>query len=69
LSSPDAAAIKMAKVPHQFREMNACKEWTIAIPNVSSESRPYLPVTLENSDVVFPNTAFALYDVDLYALR
>jgi hypothetical protein len=65
LTSPDAAAIKMAERPHQFREMHACKEWSIAIPNVSSESRPYLPVTLENSDVVFPNTAFALYDADL----
>ena len=68
LSSPDAAAIRMAKTPHQFREMNACEKWTIAIPNVSSESRPYLPVTLENSDVVFPNTAFGLFDVELYCL-
>jgi hypothetical protein len=68
LSSRDAAAVRMAKTPHQFREMNSCKEWTIAIPNVSSESRPYLPVTLENRDVVFPNTAFALYDVELYCL-
>jgi hypothetical protein len=66
--SPDAAAIKMAERPHQFREMHACEKWSIAIPNVSSESRPYLPVTLESSDVVFPNTAFALYDADLYCL-
>ena len=68
LASPDAAAIKMAERPHQFREMHACKKATIAIPNVSSESRPYLPVTLESSDVVFPNTAFALYDTDLACL-
>jgi hypothetical protein len=68
LNSPDVAAIKMAERPHQFREMHACRQWTIAIPNVSSESRPYLPVTLESSDVVFPNTAFALYDVDLACL-
>ena len=65
LASPDAAAVKMAERPHQFREMHACEEWTIAIPNVSSESRPFLPVTLESSDVVFPNTAFALYDTEL----
>ncbi|OAJ70510.1 lactate dehydrogenase [Methylobacillus sp. MM3] len=65
LASPDAGAIKMALTPHQFREMNSCKKWTIAIPNVSSESRPYLPVTLEGNYVVFPNTAFALYDADL----
>ncbi|MGE0153127.1 MAG: class I SAM-dependent DNA methyltransferase [Reyranellaceae bacterium] len=66
LTSPDAAAIRMAERPHQFREMHACKEWSIAIPNVSSESRPYLPVTLENNNVVFPNTAFGLYDAPLW---
>jgi hypothetical protein len=65
LASPDSGAAKMAERPHQFREMHACNNWSIAIPNVSSESRPYLPATLENSDVVFPNTAFALYDVEL----
>ncbi|NKL59742.1 class I SAM-dependent DNA methyltransferase [Rhizobium leguminosarum] len=68
LASPDAAAIKMAERPHQFREMNDCTKWSIAIPNVSSESRPYLPVTLENKDVIFPNTAFALYDGELFCL-
>ncbi|RVD74180.1 MAG: class I SAM-dependent DNA methyltransferase [Mesorhizobium sp.] len=68
LASPDTAAIKMAERPHQFREMHSCKDYSIAIPNVSSESRPYLPVTLESSDVVFPNTAFALYDTELSCL-
>lgn len=68
LASPDAAAIKMAERPHQFREMNDCTKWSIAIPNVSSESRPYLPVTLENRDVVFPNTTFAIYDGELFCL-
>jgi hypothetical protein len=68
LASPDAAAIKMAERPHQFREMNDCTKWSIAIPNVSSESRPYLPVTLENRDVIFPNTAFAIYDGELFCL-
>ncbi len=65
LASPDAAAIKMAERPHQFREMHACKKWSIAIPNVSSESRPYLPVTLESSDVVFPNTALSSFQFPL----
>ncbi|QND12592.1 class I SAM-dependent DNA methyltransferase [Rhizobium leguminosarum bv. trifolii] len=68
LESPDAAAVKMAERPHQFREMNESNKWAIAIPNVSSESRPYLPVTLESHDVIFPNTAFALYDGDLFCL-
>jgi hypothetical protein len=67
-SSPDKMAMKMAENPHQFREMKACINSSIAIPNVSSEGREYIPVTLENQDVVFPNTAFALYDADLYHL-
>jgi len=66
--SPDKMAVKMAENPHQFREMKACKNSSIAIPNVSSEGREYIPVTLENQGVVFPNTAFALYDAELHYL-
>jgi hypothetical protein len=58
----------MASAPHQFREMNICAISSIAIPNVSSEGRPFLPVTLESDSVVFPNTAFALYDAPLFCL-
>ncbi|UDL94087.1 lactate dehydrogenase [Lichenihabitans sp. PAMC28606] len=68
VASPDAAAIRMAERPHQFREMLSSKCWAIAVPNVSSESRPYLVVTFESNDVVFPNTAFALYDAPLHNL-
>ena len=57
IASPDVTAIRMAERHHQFREMHACINWTIAIPIVSSESRAYLPVTLESRDMVFPNTA------------
>ncbi|MBK8454755.1 MAG: DNA methyltransferase [Thiofilum sp.] len=66
LSSPDPMAIKMAETPHQFREMRSCIRHTVAIPVVSSENREYLPVTLENQNVVFSNAAFALYDVALW---
>jgi hypothetical protein len=68
LASPDSMAISMAKRPHQFREMHSANDWSIAVPNVSSINRPYLPVTLENSKVVFPNTAFAIYDGPLYVI-
>ena len=67
-SSPDKMAVKMAENPHQFREMKACINSSIAVPNVSSEGREYIPVTVESQDVVFPNTAFALYDAALYHL-
>ena len=67
-ASPDAMAVGMAERPHQFREMLSAKKWSIAVPNVSSINRPYLPVTLETADVVFPNTAFAVYDGPTYVL-
>jgi hypothetical protein len=67
-ASPDAMAVSMADRPHQFREMLYAQNWSIAVPNVSSGNRPYLPVALEPNDVVFPNTAFALYDGPLFAL-
>lgn len=63
--SRDKAAVKMAERPHQFREMNCCENMSLAVPNVSSESRPYLPFCLESSEVVFPNTALTLFDCGL----
>jgi hypothetical protein len=67
-NSPDAMAVAMADKPHQFREMLSAKNWSIAIPNVSSINRYYLPVSLETNEVIFPNTAFAVYDGPLYVL-
>jgi hypothetical protein len=60
-------AIAMAERPHQFREMLCAQKWSIAIPNVSSINRPYLPVSLEDDEVIFPNTAFSIYDGPLFA--
>ncbi len=67
-NSPDAMAVGMAERPHQFREMLCAQKWSIAVPNVSSANRLYLPVSLETADVVFPNTAFAVYDGPFYVL-
>ena len=38
------------------------------MPNVSSINRAYLPVSIEDNEIVFPNTAFAVYDGPLYIL-
>lgn len=67
-ASPDPMAVAMAARPHQFREMNSSDRHSIAIPNVSSSNRPYLPVSLEAASVVFPNTAFAIYDGPLFCV-
>ena len=68
LKSPDPMANKMAENPHQFREMRICQNHTIVVPVVSSERREYLPVFLENSEVIYSNAAFALYDAPTWNL-
>ena len=68
IDSPDPMAKKMATTPYQFREMRISKKHAVAVPVVSSENRDYLPVSLESSNVVFSNAAFALYDAPLWNL-
>jgi hypothetical protein len=66
LSSRDKSANDMAIKSHQMREMNFGKNHTIIVPAVSSESRPYLPFGLLDSQSVVLNSAFALYDAPLW---
>ena len=68
LKSPDSMAVKMAETPYKFREMRCAKKYTIAVPVVSSENREYLPISLEQSDVVFSNAVFALYDASIWLI-
>lgn len=58
-----------AAFPHRFRQIQAVgKRTTIAIPSVSSERRPYLPVDLLGGRTIVSNLAFALYDAPLWNL-
>lgn len=66
LASRDKGANDMAARSHQFREMNIGRVQTIVVPSVSSESRPYLPVGLVDSQSTVTNLAFALYDAPLW---
>src|SRR5690606_27656476 len=66
LASRDSGANEMAKYPHQFREMNFGKNSTIIIPRVSSEIRVFHPVGLLNNNSVVGDSAFALYDSNLW---
>lgn len=68
LSSRDKGANKMAEYSHQMREMNIGKVQTIAIPCVSSENRPYIPVGLLDSSATVTNLCFALFDAPLWNL-
>jgi restriction-modification enzyme MmeI-like protein len=66
LASRDKGANAMAEWAHQMREMNIGKRQTIALPGVSSEGRPYLPVGLLDNKSTVSNLAFALYDAPLW---
>lgn len=62
LNMKDKGGRELAKRPHQFREHVAPKQSAILIPRVTSERRPYLPVTLVSSDVISSDLNQVLYD-------
>jgi hypothetical protein len=64
--SKDAGTQRLAARPHQFREMKCANNYTVVVPSVSSESRPFLPVGVLRSDSVLTNLAFGLYDAPLW---
>lgn len=66
LASKDKGTRAMAETPHQFREMNSCKNQALIVPSVSSESREYFPVGIIDSRSTVTNLAFALYDAPLW---
>ncbi|MFI8682043.1 class I SAM-dependent DNA methyltransferase [Brevundimonas diminuta] len=68
LSSSDPGAQKMARRPHQFREMNIAKRKMIVVPRVSSENREYLPAGLLSNREVISDRNFALYDGEIWYL-
>ncbi len=53
---------------HQFQRTYVGKHWTLIVPRVSSESRPYLPVGLLPSGTIVSDSAFALYDAPLWSV-
>lgn len=62
----DTQAQKLAKSPHRFRDQHEAVNNLLAVPIVSSENRPYLPIDLLTSDAIVHNKAFALYDAPLW---
>ena len=40
----DANAKRLAERPHQFRETNMPKKYTLVVPSVSSENRSYFQI-------------------------
>ncbi|MCL2713709.1 MAG: lactate dehydrogenase [Alphaproteobacteria bacterium] len=62
-----ASTRTFAALPFRFRQIQAIgTKTTIAIPSVSSERRPYLPVDLFPERTIVSNLAFAIYDAPLW---
>ena len=66
LSSRDKGTNKLARKPHQFREMHVGNQPTVIIPCVSSENRSHLPVGFLEPDTIVTNLAFALLDAPVW---
>ena len=66
--STDAGTRALAAKPHQMREMNKGVQYTIVVPRVSSENRPYLPVGLADAESVIGDKNYAMYDSPLWAV-
>ena len=62
----DKAAQKLAETPYRFRDQVTAEKSVMAIPRVSSENRPYLPVGVLAPDSIIQEKSFALYDAPLW---
>jgi len=54
---------------HRFRQIQGRgTHYSVVVPKVTSESRPYLPVGLLSSHTIVSDNAFALYDAPIWSL-
>ncbi len=68
LSSRDSGAKKLAERPHQFRDIASSKRCSLIIPRHSSINRDYLPVGMLSNEVIVNDSAFAIYDPEIWVL-
>ncbi len=62
----DRGAQKLARTPHKFREQFLAARDVVVMPAISSENRPYLPVTAVDQKHVIGHKCYALYDAPLW---
>ncbi len=69
LASAAESTQKFAVQPHRFvQRAGIAKQYTIAIPGVSSENRDYLPCDLLGPDTVISNKNFGIFDGPMWSL-
>jgi hypothetical protein len=66
--STDATARALVDKPYRFRDQVEAKETFIAVPQVSSENRQFLPCDLMTSRSVVSFKCFAMNDAPIWAL-
>lgn len=67
LESDAESTRAFADRPHRFKQIQGRgKAFSIVVPKVSSENRPYLPVGLLSKYSIVSDNAFALYDAPLW---
>ena len=67
LASQAESTRDYAKFSHKFRQIQGvAKEYSIIVPAVSSERRPYLPVGILTADAIIYAKAFVIYDAPLW---
>lgn len=66
LKSKKSATQKLAKIPYRFGEIRHKETDAIIIPSHSSENRLYIPIGFVDKDTVISNSAFAIYDAELW---
>ena len=67
LKSNASSTRDFAQKPHRFVQIaGTAKRHSLAVAKVSSERRPYLPVTLFDEEVIISDLLFALYDAPLW---
>lgn len=66
LTSPKIATQKMADFPWVFGERRYSASESIIIPRHSSENRDYIPIGFLDENTVIADSAFAIYDAQLW---
>jgi hypothetical protein len=66
LASRDKGAQDMAQRAHQFRDTVEASQWSFIVPRHSSVTREYLPVGILPNEFIINDSAFALYDAELW---
>ncbi len=62
----DTTATTLANYPHRFRDQVESIAYFIAVPQTSSENRPYLPCDVISSPAVVSFKCFAIHDAPLW---